>query len=160
VGGSSGARGWHILPLWLDKLVGRARQKVEDSATYDTPEEALEAAEKILRRQIRLYGPDGGPVAVGRSNVAKRLEDLGRFDEARLLREEVVAGYRRHLGDDHIYTLSAELALGINLKNSGMPDEARNVFAHVHEERKRVLGADDEATLTASRWLATMDHGG
>lgn len=152
----SGARGWRV--HWYDNLLGRVRQRLEGSVDFGTPEETLEAYERYLRRQIRIYGPDGGPTAVGRANVATKLEDLGRFDEARLLREAVVAGYRRHLGGEHIYTLSAELALGINFKNSGMSEEAMHLFAHVYEERKRQLGPDDEATLTASRWLAAMGY--
>lgn len=152
----SGARGWRVHRY--DKLLQRIRQRAEKSADFGTPEEALEWYEKSLRRQIRIYGPDGGPTAVGRAHVATKLEDLGRFDEARLLREAVVAGYRRHLGDEHVYTLSAELALGINLQRSGMTDQARRVLIHVYEERKRILGPDDEATLTASRWLAAMGY--
>jgi Tetratricopeptide repeat len=158
VDGSPDAGGWVVLPHWLEAPLGKIRKKLESFVYRGTPEESLEAAEDILRRQIRIFGPDGGPAAVGRANVAKKLEDLGRLDEARLLRREVVAGYKRHLGDGHIYTLSAELALGINLKTSGMSDEARDLFTHVHEERTRVLGPDDEATLTASRWLTSMDY--
>lgn len=155
--GRTDGRGWVVLPSWLTKLEVNCREWADRKAAYP-PEKALEVAEKHLHRQIRIYGPDGGPTAVGRANVATKLEAFGRHDEARLLRQEVAAGYERHLGADHPYTLSAELALGINLTKSGMSDEARRVFAHVYEERKRILGPDDDATKTASRWLATVDQ--
>ena len=123
------------------------------------PQEALEFAERNLDRQIRIYGPDGGPTAVGRWNVATKLEALGRYEEARLLRREVIAAYGRHVGAEHPHTLSAELALGINLAKSGLCDDARTLFEHVLEHGRRVLPPDDETTKTASRWLASLDRG-
>jgi hypothetical protein len=158
--GTKDGRGWVVLPAWLGKPLANLRDWLDQKASASaSPEQALEMAEKHLHRQIRIYGPDGGPTAVGRANVAARLEALGRLDEARLLRQEVFDGYARHLGGDHPYTLSAELALAINLTKSGRPDEARIILVHVYDERKRILGPDDDATQTVSRWLATLDKG-
>ena len=145
-------------PRWL----ATPYEKLRDCATRCadatlSPAEALALAEKTLARVIRIYGPDGGPTAVNRAHVARRLEALGRYDEARLLRQDVVAAYQRHFGIDNQHTLSAELALGINLAKSGMTDDARTMFTRVCEGRSRVLGPNDEATKSANRWLASLD---
>ena len=56
-------RGWHASPRWLDSLFLKTKKWVFRKADF-TPEEALEAAEKGLALQIRLYGPDGGPTGL------------------------------------------------------------------------------------------------
>jgi Tetratricopeptide repeat len=93
---------------WAERIAGHMT-KNED------PEGLLEKAEDLLALQIRVFGPDGGPTANAREDVAERLEKLGRFIEARPLREEVLAARRRHLGDEDPDTLSAEEWLGWNL---------------------------------------------
>ena len=148
-------RGWHTSPRWVDSLFSKAKKWAFRTANY-TPEEALEAAESGLTLQIRLYGPDGGPTAASRGDVARQLEQLGRLTEARLLREESFAAYQRRLGDEHRYTLDSELWLGMNLKPSGLPHDARSHFAHVCEVRRRILGPDDQQTQLAERFLASL----
>ena len=109
-----------MLPAWLGKPLANLRDWLDQKASASaSPEQALEMAEKHLHRQIRIYDPDGGPTAVGRADVAARLEALGRLDEARLL--------------------------GINLTKSGRPDEARIILVHVYDERRRILGPEDDA---------------
>jgi eukaryotic-like serine/threonine-protein kinase len=151
----SDGRGWHTSPRWVDSLFSKAKTWAFRTADY-TPEEALEAAEKGLALQIRLYGPDGGPTAASRGDVARQLERMGRLTEARLLREESLAAYQRRLGVEHRYTLDAELWLGMNLKAAGLPEEARSHFVHVCEVRRRILGPDDEQTHLAERFLASL----
>jgi len=106
---------------------------------------------------IRQFGPDGGPTANARADVAKQLEKMGRFAEARLLREEVVAANRRHRGDEHQLTLEAEEWLIVNLRDSGLLKEARSLCSQNREARLRKLGPDNEATVRVSRLLETID---
>jgi hypothetical protein len=57
----------------------------------EDPEKLLRQREDLLATQIRVFGPDGGPTANARADVAEQLEAMGRFPEARLLRLEVLA---------------------------------------------------------------------
>jgi hypothetical protein len=60
-----------------------------------TPEQRLKLHEDRIVTLIRRFGPDGAPAAATRIDIASALEELGRFDEAQLLMEEALAGYRR-----------------------------------------------------------------
>lgn len=120
-------------------------------------EERLQAQEDLLARAISVTGPDSGPASNARTMIAGELEGMGRFDEARLLRREVLAAHQRNVGVEHVATLSAELWLAINLRNSGLPTQARPLAEHAFEGRRRLLGADHKTTLSAQRFLATVD---
>jgi hypothetical protein len=123
----------------------------------DTPEERLERMESILATQIRLSGPDGGPASKARADVAYRLEALGRFAEARLLRQEVLEANRHHMGEEHPYTLSAELWLAANLQRQNMSEESRRLLVHVYEVRRTNLGPENPETVEVERILASID---
>jgi tetratricopeptide (TPR) repeat protein len=154
-------RGWHTLPKWMEPLIGGIRRRIWGWANFDSnPEDALESAERSLQRAIRIYGPDGGPTAVCRGEVAKRLEALGRWDEARTRREEALDAYRRRLGDEHRYSLDAEMFLGDNLRNAGLTELARKYYLHVCEVRRRTLGPGDSQTQLAERCLDSLGGNG
>lgn len=114
--------------------------------------------EEALAIAIRRYGPDSGPAARGRGAVASQLERMGRFTEARLLREEAFAAYRRNLGDDDEETLSAEASLAVNMSKSGLRDEARPHLKHAYEVRLRTLGPEHELTEWTGRWLSSLNY--
>jgi hypothetical protein len=115
--------------------------------------------EEALAIAIRRSGPDSGPAARGRGEVATQLEKMGRFTEARLLREETYAAYRRNAGDDDEQTLIAETLLGLNMREAGLREEARGHFRHVYEIRLRTLGPEHELTQWTERWLASTERG-
>jgi hypothetical protein len=122
-----------------------------------SPQDKLDVVESALAATIRTHGLDGGPTAIGRARVAEQLEEMGRHDEGRLLREEVLAARKRDQGGEHLDTLSAELALAVNLKNSGeVEGEALTLCTHVYELRCTLLGPDDEEPIRARRLLASM----
>ena len=125
----------------------------------EDPEERLNRLEALLARQIRIFGPDGGPAANARELVATQLEKMDRFTEARLLREEVVAAFRRNRGEEDEYTLLAEEWLGTNLAKSGKPREARLLYGHVYEIRLRTAGPEDKGTLRTQQILRGLDPG-
>ena len=123
----------------------------------DDPEEVLQRYEKLLDRQIRVHGVDGGPTANARGMVAKQLEKMERLVEARVLWEQTVAAYRRSRGADDIYTMEYEEWLAANLMKSGLRREARPLVVHICDVRLRTLGAGNEATIRAQRRLEVLD---
>jgi hypothetical protein len=125
----------------------------------DPPEKALERAEGNLAMTIRVFGPDGGPTAGARAEVASKLESMGRFAEARLLRESVLEAHRHHNGPEHLDTLTAELWLAFNLCKQHMLGEAKPLVVHACEGRRSLLGPDDERTMQAEKLLSQLDEG-
>lgn len=135
----------------------RANEKAEKRYKGDSPEKALQRAEDHLALTIRVFGPDGGPTSGARSSVARQLEKMDRLPEAQLLRQEVFDANLHHWGYDHLDTLTAELWLAVNLRNQDLADAAKPHLVHVCEVRQRVLGPDDDLTILAERWLASLD---
>jgi hypothetical protein len=82
---------------------------------------------------------------------------MGRLEEALGLRHEVLDANRRHLGDDHPYTLKAEEWLGIDLRATGNLEDAKCHFSHVVGVRMRTQGPNDKQTVQANRWLDTIE---
>jgi hypothetical protein len=154
-------RGWWKAPEWTGKLFGasfdRANEKLENRFKDDPPDMALERAEDHLALTIRVFGSDGGPTSGARSSVARQLEKMDRLPEAQLLRQEVFEANRHHLGYEHPDTLTAELWLAVNLRNQDLPDEAKPHLVHVCALRRQILGPDDEHTILAEKWLASLD---
>lgn len=105
-------------------------KRYEDKLSTD---EKISIAEREVRTQIRLFGVDGGPTANARKDLAERLEGADRWIEARVLREEVLAGRRRHLGADHRETLVAELWLARNLSRDCIYDQALALAVHARD---------------------------
>jgi len=106
-------RGWWKAPKWVGRLTGRPidwlaiklQGKLEELEQQepDPDQAALERTEAFLARAIRLFGPDGGPTAGAKADVASQLEKMGRLTEAQLLREAVLEANRYHF---RIWTLS------------------------------------------------------
>jgi tetratricopeptide repeat protein len=136
---------------------GQLRQAIDHLMRDEPPEDFLELQEKSLARSIRWFGIDSWQATNGRADVARRLEHLGRFDEARLLRERVLADRRQHLGEDHVGSLRAEECVALNLYNAGSQDEARSMYRCVVETYERRHGLEHPTTVRASRILTTMD---
>jgi hypothetical protein len=137
--------------------LNRANEEAEKKYKGDSPEKALQRAEDHLALTIRVFGPDGGPTSGARSSVASQLEKMDRLPEAQLLRQEVFKANLHHRGYDHLDTLTAELWLAVNLRNQDLADAAKPHLVHVCEVRQRVLGPDDDLTILAERWLASLD---
>ncbi len=105
----------------------------------------------------RLIGPDSGPANRARANAARALEDLGRWQEARVIRESVLESHRRHQGEDDKYTLGAEMWLARNYMKCGEGLTVRSIALHAYEECRRQFGDEDEMTGRAQRLLASID---
>ena len=112
-------------------------------AKREDPQYRLQRKMKLLEQGIRHKGSDHGSTSFRRKHLAETLEELGRFDEARVYRRAHLDACRRNVGADHHWTLSGELALAENLEWSGQPAEAVALARHVVEMRPRVRGTDN-----------------
>lgn len=134
----------------MGKRTKKLAQRLMDNKD---PEKSLAEAEDVLAMLIRLHGPDSEQAVVGRGEVARRLESLNRFAEARLLREDLLVANRRNLGNDHISTLGAEANLAMNLIHEGSRREALPLLQHVRDVRLATLGPEDKDTTWVSGWV-------
>ncbi len=149
--------GWHA-PRWLGRFSARAMGLGRPAARDRGPDWLIGKCEAALARQIRLFGPGGGPTMNARMHLAIELERSNRLAEARVLWEQVLDASRRHQGPESPDVLTAEELLAINWVKSGMTDDARPLFAHVRDARERLLGSDHEDTLRPSRWLSAFER--
>lgn len=148
---------WHV-PGWLGRRSTRAMGLGRRTARDRDPEWRIRKCEATLARQIRLFGPDGGPTTNARMHLAIELERSDRLAEARVLWEKVLDASSRHRGPESSDVLTAEELLAINLVKSGMTDDARPLFAHVRDARERLLGSDHADTLRPTRWLSACER--
>jgi hypothetical protein len=140
------------------RVTSKLAAKVEKRLSKDmSPQERLTKVEDALDVLIRTYGPDGGPTANGRSRVADELEAMDRYQEARLLRQEALAAFRHHLGNDRPRTIEAETMLARNFLDSGLRGEARPLLRHIHDAEEARLGPNNVGTVWASKWLEYLD---
>ena len=137
--------------------MGSRIERAAEAHLPDDPDARLAVYEESLADLIRLYGPDGGPTAKGRANVAKQLETMGRLAEARLLWLSPSA-FRKHLGRDDPMTLDVDTWLVRNLSMSGMTEPAKVGAEHLYAARLRVNGPDHKDTLWVERLLVDLGN--
>jgi eukaryotic-like serine/threonine-protein kinase len=117
------------------------------------PVAALQSAQDTLEWSLRHRGPDSPMTLEAKSEVAQKLERLGRLNDALVLRDEVVTQWRSTLGTDDPHTLAAEAAQGFVLDRLGRHAEALPLFAHIVEARTSALGRAHVSTCAALEWL-------
>lgn len=150
---------WYSTPRVLEPVQSLVSKVSAWLGTKRDDEWWLKLHEDRLAKLIRRHGVDSGLAATARKDIATRLEHLGRVDEARLLREEVVAAFRRNRGNDDPYTLVEEEWLAHNLAMSGLAEQARVVALHIYEVRQRDLGPVHKDTIRAEALLSSIeDH--
>ena len=88
-------------------------------------------------------------------NQASRLREQAKYDEARELGEQVLAGMRQELGEEHPDTLLAINNLALTLFEKGELKRARELQEKVLEAQRRVGGKVHPNTLVAMGNLAT-----
>lgn len=160
-------RGWWKAPNWVGRVTGRPvvwlTAKVDgkleelDQEEPDPAQAALDRTEARLTRMIRIFGPDGGPTAAARAEVASQLEKMGRLTEARLYREAALEANRNHFGPEHIDTLTAEWWLAVNLYGEQMFNEAKPLAVHASDGLRSQLGPDDERTIEIEKLRSWID---
>ena len=117
------------------------------------PESALQADQNTLEWSIRHRGPESTMTLNAKSQVAVRLEQLGRFDEALQLRSDVTNHLRIHMGTEDLSTLTVEGLQAFDFDRLGRHGEALPLFEHVVAGRTDELGPDHQLTLLAMDWL-------
>jgi hypothetical protein len=137
---------------WLRNRIAQAAGRAAEKMDLD-PESALQSAREVLDWSIRHRGPESTMTVNAKGEVAKRLEQLGRYEEAVHLRTDVATHLRLHLGADDPSTLTAEGFQAFDLERLGRNAEALPLFEHVLMGRIDALGPDHELTLLARGWL-------
>jgi eukaryotic-like serine/threonine-protein kinase len=150
-GERAAARGYwnEALPI-LVREVGeedlRTLSTLNNLATIaESPADQLELLQRVIATQIRLLGPDAGPVANTRNNLGVALALLGRYEESeRELRES----YRLRvavLGIDHREAVRTLRNVARIVELDGRPGEALVLF-------DEVLGRLPATGLPAESW--------
>ncbi|MEU6774239.1 tetratricopeptide repeat protein, partial [Streptomyces sp. NPDC046759] len=90
------------------------------------------------------------------SNLANRLAEVGRVEEARELAEETLGRQRRVLGEEHPDTLLTASNLANRLAEVGRVEEARELAEETLGRQRRVLGEEHPDTLSTRRSLDSL----
>jgi tetratricopeptide (TPR) repeat protein len=126
---------------------GRRRaEEIQEAWTAMLAEQQVPAATNVLRQQLyRLQ-----------FNLANILRDLGRYEDARLLDEEVLGGQEAQLGADHQYTLQTRSNLAADLRALGEYRQALRYDQKTYQAWEENSGFGDEyyGMLNASNNLA------
>jgi hypothetical protein len=148
---------WWTPPKWLGRTGIWAQSWLDRHRSQLDPEWELKTSQRHVVLWSRLIGSDSGPTNRARADAARALEDLGRWQEARVIRENVLESHKRHQGEDDKYTLGAEMWLARNYMKCGEGLTVRSIAAHAYEECRRQFGDEDEMTGRAQRLLASID---
>jgi tetratricopeptide (TPR) repeat protein len=149
--GETGRRRF-VRPRWTGELATWVDRRAERSA--DNDEERLSLAEKRLAKCVEKEGPGSPRTINAMEAVAKCREGLGHYDDARPLREQVLALRRRNLGKEHPLSLAAEARLAVTLIGIQRPDLAKPMLEHVRRGLTAAHGRDDVTVLAVSERLA------
>jgi hypothetical protein len=84
-------------------------------------------ANHLHQQWTRQLGPDDEYTDSAANSLAEALRQMGRYADARLLDEDILASHRRVLGDDHPDTLSSANNLAAELTNLGEHQAAREL---------------------------------
>jgi tetratricopeptide (TPR) repeat protein len=148
-------RRWPSPSQWMGEVSSSRGRRAERRA--DTPEEALELAERRLATSLQKQGPDSWAAINAMEAVAKFREQLGRYTDALALRQDVLARRSAQLGADHRLTLAAEARLAVTFLELKRPGEAKPLLAHVVEGLTAAQGPNDPTVLAATERLADAE---
>merc|ERR1712129_328270 len=118
-------------------------------------EEALPVLEASLALRRRRWSSDENQILIAQGNVASCLADLGRNDEALVLKREVFARYVAVLGASHERTIQSGCNVAVSMKKLGQWEETRQfVRNQLLPEARRSLGSNHDSTLRIHQILA------
>ena len=101
--------------------------------------EALQHYHKILRQQLKRFGPDHPDVANAKTNIGSVLCLQGKLSEAYAVCEEAVTIHQKVLGE-HPDTAQSIMGVAIVLKEMDKPNEAVKKFNEVLQIQEKALG--------------------
>jgi hypothetical protein len=129
------ATGWHLLAR------GDARS-------------ALDFARPLHTAWTATHGPDEHISLAAAGLLAYAYHELGTYDEARRLNQDILTRVRRLLGDDHPNTLKSAADLAIDLRGLGEFKQALQLEEDVLARSRRIYGEDHPYSLAAANNLA------
>jgi hypothetical protein len=100
------------------------------------------------------FGDDHENTRAAASYLAKALNRMGRYPEARDLHQDTLDRSRRIQGDDHPNTLIYATALAADLRRLGEMRAARDLDQDTLDRMRRILGDDHPDTLSCANNLA------
>ena len=91
-------------------------------------------------------------ILITKGNMACAYRELGRFDEANVLRQEVYSGTLKINGAEHYDTLREAFNYATSLERQDRLEEAMSLLRKTAPVARRVLGEDHDLTLSL-RWI-------
>ena len=119
------------------------------------PEEALPVYEASLALRRRYWSHDGDIILRAKANLANCHEDLGRHDEALVLKRETYARRVATRGVSHLDAIVCGSNLVASMLSLKLWDEAKSLGRdHLLPVARQSLGADHDETLKINHRLA------
>ncbi len=138
----------------VDDLVLSLRIRAQACIARNDAAGAREHSRQILQLITRHYGESDMRTASARIDLANHLAASGCADEAQLNYNQALLVFRHVVGEDHPHTLVLKFTQAQSLvRNNDLPS-ARALLDSICEASARVLGPDNEATLTYMDSLA------
>ena len=106
--------------------------------------------------QARVFGPDSIITLTAKHDLAYCLHDIPEFEQAEALYIEVLEGWSRELGEDHLALAMPNHNLGALYSRWGRARKALPHATAAYEQRKATLGPDHPYTLLSQQSLATV----
>lgn len=97
-------------------------------------------------------------ILIATNNLAADLHARGKYEQARVLHEDIVTRSRRALGEDHPDTITAASNLAADFHALGKYEQARRLHESIFTRSRRALGEDHPDTITAAGNLAADLH--
>ena len=116
----------------------------------DQNEDALTVMEAELSL-LRRHGDSEDRILATQSNLACTYVELGRLDEANLIKRDVYFGRLKLFGEEHAHTLSAATNYASSLTSLGRFEEAKALSRKMTLVARRVLRENHDLTLKL-RW--------
>ncbi|KAJ1334996.1 FxSxx-COOH system tetratricopeptide repeat protein [Microdochium nivale] len=153
------------------QLTDSPRMKLFCQAAFDMVFEAMlecsDRPESKLRLVPHLRSTTKNVVYINTSTGAEEIEvidkvemisnfttDIGSWNEAAAMKQEVLEKRRRILGEEHPATISAMNNLAGTLRDQGKLDSAAAIMQEVLEKTRRILGAEHPNTISTMNNLA------
>jgi tetratricopeptide (TPR) repeat protein len=136
-------RAEEIQRAWRSMLSGIPDPELPGSERMVTGKPDPETAEPLRRQLLRLQ-----------FNLANILRDLGNFDEARKVDQEVLEGQMHLLGPDNLHTLQTRSSLAGDMRALGSYQAALDLDEVTYESSRKIFGDEFRGTLNAAHNLA------
>ncbi|MFF7777538.1 FxSxx-COOH system tetratricopeptide repeat protein [Streptomyces tanashiensis] len=133
------------------KVFSRAGRSMVSSGLFQS---ALAYWQERLALTEKELGPEHAETLSVRTDLACTYNELGQYDDARLLHERVLADRIRLFGDDDASTQTARAFLAVTCCHLGQYEEALQLERQVLDARRRVFGDDHPETRWARANLA------